>query len=204
MPEHYIFITMVIHEYLFLVWLSKIYIFKILCICAHICLKQHKYFILGVKETMLKDEFPHLHLTLLSTGIRWSKMDRWRSGEQEEEVDLNQKTWQAPSASNISTTSPAFKWQWKDRWSVLWPVTFGGFNGRITDSYEPQLYWEQQSARHRNDRLMVSSLWFLDGEKKQLDDDGISKDLLSSPEYKLLSDSDYILVGILARNSDWD
>lgn len=136
--------------------------------------------------------FTRLSFSQQASGeARWN---RWRSGEQEEEVDLNQNTWQAPSASNISTTSSTIKWQWKVRWTVLWPVTFGGFNGRITDSYEPQLYWEKQTARQKwqaDGFLAVIPRW-------------ISKDLLSSPEYKPLSDLDYKLVGILARNSGWD
>lgn len=145
-------------------------------------------------------EFSHLLSTLFPTGIRWTETDRRRRGGQEEGDDLNQKT----RTSTFSLQHLHHHLPSRDCEGLTECILnlFGRFKRRMTDSHGPRLYFETFVEINREREITEANkkqtdgfpprLWFLDGEKKRLDDEralnagtvevhsGISKDLLSA------------------------
>lgn len=138
------------------------------------------------------DSFPNRHQVNRDGQAEERRTGRGRRPEPENKDEHLQPPTPPPP--------PAIKGLW--RFDGVYFEPFGRFKRRMTDSHGPRLYFETFVKINREREITEANkkqtdgfpprLWFLDGEKKRLDDEralnagtvevhsGISKDLLSA------------------------
>lgn len=148
-----------------------------------------------MSNTLLrKDDFICLHfahLKVLSTGIRWKKKDRWRSGGKKEDDDDSLKKKTEMSTFCLKHLHHRETERFDGRYFTYWPWT-------ITDS---RGLWVVCRHEPWTGGFLAMTAWNTDRSEA---DSGILQDSLLAPCFcKALSDLDYKLESF-SRNTDWD